>query len=110
MDKHGNVSYREVFRKYPDCYGVFIVTGRDKRGFASKFQILVAAEDIDEARGVVKSLIADGEDASNVIIIPSKEAKPEKVVAFNEDENIKTALSPEDYARFVRVYLGTGAY
>ena len=110
VDKHGNVSYREVFREYPDCYGVFAVTGRDDRGFANSFQIFASCEDIEEATGVVESLIADGEDASNIMIIPTKEAEPEKVVAFSEDENIKTALSPEDYARFVRVYLRTGAY
>ena len=109
MDKHGNVSYREVFREYPDCYGVFAVTGRDDRGFANSFQIFASCEDIEEAKGVVESLIDDGEDAS-IIIIPTKESVSEKVVSFNEDEEIKTALSPEDYARFVRVYLGTGTY
>jgi len=110
MDKHGNVSYREVFREYPDCYGVFAVTGRDDRGFANSFQIFASCEDIEEAKGVVESLIDDGEDASNIMIIPTKEAEPEKVVAFSEDEEIKSSLSSEDYARLVRVYLGTGSY
>ncbi len=111
MDSKGNVSYKEVFKEYPDTYAVMVVTKRDTRGFAELFQLLMTSDDFTEAKESVDMLVNAGdEDPANIIIIPTKDAVSDKVVAFNEDENIKTALSPEDYSRFVRVYLGTGAY
>ena len=111
MDAKGTVSYGEVFKEYPDTYAVMAVTKRKANGFAELFQLIMTANNFEEAKSDVELLLAAGdENPADIMIIPTKEAVSEKVVAFNEDEEIKSSLSSEDYARLVRVYLGTGSY
>ena len=111
VDKHGNVTYKEIFKEYPDTYAVMVVTKRNSKGIAELFQLIMTANDFEEAKSDVELLLVAGdENPEDVIIIPSKEAVDDKIVPFDEDKEIESSMSPEDWAKLLRVYYGTGSY
>ena len=56
MDSKGNVSYKEVFKEYPDTYAVMVVTKRNSKGIAKLFQLIMTANDFEEAKSDVELL------------------------------------------------------
>ena len=111
MDSKGNVTYKEIFKEYKETFCIMAVTKRSSKGFAELFQLIMTANNFEEAKSDVELLLAAGdENPADIIIIPTKEAVDDKIVPLDEDKEIESSMSPEDWARLLRVYYGTGSY
>lgn len=94
------VTVKEVYEQLPEQYVICAVVQRDKRNFATKYEVIVAVDTHEEYVDCLAYLKADGvEDLIGFC------TKAQNVIAFSE-ESESEFFTPEESAANMRSYYG----